>query len=1215
MYKSFIIITVFFLQFIVIAPAQAQDSRGRDFVVTFLPNYHQVAFGLEKNDSLSLYVTGVEGTTGNINYRDLVGLSFNQTFTIPASGAYIYQLYWKNFELQGFMQDGISNIFYQNNQIAPQSFRITTDNDVSVYALNKTYKSSDATIVFPVNVLGKEYITASYNSDEPNNPNINEINQNSFTPSEFAVVATENNTHIEFELTAKAFLHSQNSFSRDINAGDVFLVQAERDSLGSYRDLTGSYLKSDKPIAVFAGHQRALLPKSYVNKLASRDQLFEQMLPISALGKIYIITPFAKPMDDAGYAYDIYRIIAAYDSTAISVDGTLKGIYDKGEFYEGRLDKAYLVTSSKDVLAAQYKKSTGLASYDGSIPGTYNGDPFMLIVPPKKQFLTEYITYNIQAMEIVGTSGVDIYDEQYVTIISPKAYTTSITMDGMPIITSGFINISNTCYAYASFPVAIGAHQFKGEKPFGVYVYGYGGADSYGYNGGMSFRSFDEVVPEAFGEKIICPGDSAKLSAVGCVEIYWTPQNTLDNPYIQTPIAYPKKTTWYSAYMTDSLGCVYIDSVKITVVPSPLIDAGKDTTLCIGEFTVLKPSGGVDYFWDYNPNLSCTHCENPSAKPTKSSWYYVTAEDIDGCGGRDSVYITIRPAPPIDAGKDSVFCLGNSLEFRPSGGTYYTWDYNPSLSCTDCDNPIASPVKKTTYYVTGYNQFGCSARDSITLDVFPSVLIEAGKDTSICYANVISLSATGGVSYVWDYNSSLSNLNTPNPVASPTRDELYFVTAVDSNGCIGRDSIKVTVYPDFTLSVSNDTTLCTGKKAILKANGAYKYHWEPSDKVLCDSCDYTESIIDSSITFYVTGQSIDGCKKIDSIHITAVNCGVSVNDLVYPLDVYCYDENSPCKIANIGQLPLRLDSLVLDGVDKMNFRILHTGEYPLIIPVAEDYQFAVEFHPEIQTNYSAYIRAYSNLDKVDTIHITAEKRIANLKLSATMTGGSKPDDTCSIILSIASADWSRLDVRYLNLRLKYKYFKFFANENYFEICGGMPTNWDINAKSEYDTDKQLEIWDISLNGLTKLQENTCLTLIKPIYMLHSNVYYDIEVSGAVPEHDICLQIESTNANINLNYCVDTLRAVKIGEGDFGYDIQNQICSKGLNAQAHLPFAANVEISIIDILGQENTIFKGRLDQGYTQLEHDLSNYQSGVYFLYFKSGQVIITKKIIINTN
>ncbi|MEI6090920.1 MAG: T9SS type A sorting domain-containing protein [bacterium] len=1209
MYKLLLILAILTLQLINVNFAHSQDSRGRDFVVTFLPNYHQT--GWETYDYLGLYITGPEGTSGIIEFKDIARQQFNINFVIPASGVYYYQVYWKDFELQGFLQNGLDNPIKQNNQIAPQSFRITSNLDVSVYALNKAMKSSDATIVFPVNVLGKEYILASYNSDEPNNPDSAGVNQNAFTPSEFAVVATENNTTVDFELTADAFSHGTLPFSRTLNAGDVFLVQTKYNDTGVYGDLTGSYVKADKPIAVFGGHQRALIPKKYVETLNSRDQIYEQMIPIEALGRTYIITPFADMIGFHGNGYNIYRIIAAFDSTAIYVNGSLKGIYNKGKFFEGKLDKAYVVTASKGVLAAQYMQSTGLVYSTES----FKGDPSMLIVPPKKQYLTEYTTYNIQAKEYNDELGTNIYKYQYVTIIAPSAYIYTIKMDENFVDPSVFTSISNTCYSYASFPVADGVHNFHCEKPFGVYIYGYGNADSYGYNGGMNFGKVVEVIPDAKGEKVICPGDSVMLSAEGCVDIYWTPKNTLDNSDIRTPIAYPKKTTWYKAYMTDSLGCTYIDSVKITVVPSPFIEAGRDTSLCLGNLTILKPSGGTDYLWDKNPTLSCTNCKNPAATPVKSTWYYVTSTDIYGCGGRDSVYISIRPAPTIDAGRDTAFCLGNSLELRPSGGSYYTWDFDKSLSCIECDNPLASPTKKTTYFVTGYNEFGCLARDSITLDIFESDLIDAGKDTAICYGTSIRLNATGAVNYTWEYNPALSCWDCANPIALTNNDEIYYVSGVDSNGCFGRDSIKVKVYPDFTLSVSNDTTICIGKKAILKAKGAYKYHWEPADKVLCDSCDITESIIDSTITFYVTAESINGCQKRDSIQVTAVNCDLGINDLVYPLDVYCYDESSPCIIKNTGELPIRLDSLVLDGRDKGNFSIIPTGQYPLLIPKGGDYKFNVEFHPDTKSIFDAFIKVHSNLTPVDTIHITAEKRIAGLKLSATMSGGSKPGDTCNVMLNISSDDWSRLHVKYLNLKLQYKYYKFFADENHFALCGDMPNNWDVSAQRGYDIANQLEIWDINLSGVDELKGNTCLTLIRPIYMLHTNVVYDIEVSGAVPAHEICTQVDGTKANINLSYCLDTIRAISIGVGQFGYEIPNQICNNVLNARAYLPFAANVEISIIDVLGKEKNIFKGRLEQGYTQLDHDISNYPAGVYFISFKSGQVVITKKIIINTN
>jgi len=48
----------------------------------------------------------------------------------------------------------------------------------------------------------------------------------------------------------------------------------------------------------------------------------------------------------------------------------------------------------------------------------------------------------------------------------------------------------------------------------------------------------------------------------------------LSNPDIQNPIASPEHTTTYYLYSTNANGCLFIDSVKVTVIPRLMIPNG-----------------------------------------------------------------------------------------------------------------------------------------------------------------------------------------------------------------------------------------------------------------------------------------------------------------------------------------------------------------------------------------------------------------------------------------------------------------------------------------------------------------------------------------------------------------------------------------------------------------------------------------------------------------
>ena len=60
-------------------------------------------------------------------------------------------------------------------------------------------------------------------------------------------------------------------------------------------------------------------------------------------------------------------------------------------------------------------------------------------------------------------------------------------------------------------------------------------------------------------------------------------------------------------------------------------------------------------------------------------------------------------------------------------------------------------------------------------------------------STIASLSASGGSSYIWTPNDSLSNNTINNPIAWPSDSTLYFVQVTDSNSCINYDSVNVYV--------------------------------------------------------------------------------------------------------------------------------------------------------------------------------------------------------------------------------------------------------------------------------------------------------------------------------------------------------------------------------------------------------------------------------------
>jgi hypothetical protein len=469
-------------------PARSQeifDTKGKEFIVTYMPNYHD-----SNIDSLFLFITSEEPSSGYIEMRNANNTLVTRYFTISdPSQIFTFGISYNNYEIDGYDQWSDN----QDETIARQTFRIYSDKDVTVYGLNKAVKTSDAFLTFPVDVLGKDYFVMTYNSDGiPNSPQS--------TPSQFAIVATEDGTKVEITPSAPTQRFGMQKQTIDMKNGDVYLVQASVSDNNLYGDLTGTSVKSTKPIAVFAGHKRATIPYDMFGGSPSRDCLVEQLLPVSTWGYNAYIVPFTQGQGETYTTYkDLYRVMAAFDSTKLLINGTETVTLNKGKFLERQITGADVIEADKPILTAQFKKTANTSQMT-----QYYGDPFMVIIPPKEQFLDNYRIINIRArdLDFIG-SPAEAFVDHYISVTLPTDGLQSITLDGIIINSANFKAIGTSNYVYANLKVSAGVHSLFCDKPFGIIIYGFGYANSYGYIGGMGMQPFDSNPPE-ITENISC---------------------------------------------------------------------------------------------------------------------------------------------------------------------------------------------------------------------------------------------------------------------------------------------------------------------------------------------------------------------------------------------------------------------------------------------------------------------------------------------------------------------------------------------------------------------------------------------------------------------------------------------------------------------------------------------------------------------------------------
>ncbi len=314
-------------------------------------------------------------------------------------------------------------------------------------------------------------------------------------------------------------------------------------------------------------------------------------------------------------------------------------------------------------------------------------------------------------------------------------------------------------------------------------------------------RSFDTVTVtvrrptgDAGADTSLCLGDSIRLEATGGTAYTWTPAIDITCLNCADPVVFPRTSITYYVEIMTADGCRVRDSVHVRVQSGENVQASGDTAMCGPGTAPLSASGAESYRWSPAAGLSCTDCANPTASPATTTTYYVIGTSASGdCPSLDSVTVTVRDLPAIDAGSDAAICRGQGLRLSAGGGASYRWDPSPDLSCLDCADPIASPAATTTYYVTGTSADGCESRDSVRVEVRPGPVVEAGDDRTICIGDSLLLSVVGGERWEWSPAAGLSCTDCANPTAMPTETTTYYVRAWDAEGCEAVDSVTVNV--------------------------------------------------------------------------------------------------------------------------------------------------------------------------------------------------------------------------------------------------------------------------------------------------------------------------------------------------------------------------------------------------------------------------------------
>ena len=304
----------------------------------------------------------------------------------------------------------------------------------------------------------------------------------------------------------------------------------------------------------------------------------------------------------------------------------------------------------------------------------------------------------------------------------------------------------------------------------------------------------------------------------------------------------------------------------------------------------------ITYTWSPATALSSTTILNPTASPTTTTTYTLTATQ-GACSAQDQVTVYVNPLPTVNAGPDVSLCAGQgstTLNGTASASGGFTGDITVNIfSGSNLDETTWTMTNSLGAVIGSGGPYLAGSNNTITISnptnpPFSFNLETQGPSNSnvagynILCGGLTGTSVSGGIAILtggqtiavpiagcagtvtptvtWSPGATLSSTNSLTTTASPTTTTTYTLTA-SANGCTNQDQVTVTIASAPTVSV-NSTSTCAGQAATLTATPSAAggtYLWSPGGQT-----SNTITVSPTNTTSYSVVYTLNGCSSASS---------------------------------------------------------------------------------------------------------------------------------------------------------------------------------------------------------------------------------------------------------------------------------------------------------------------------------------------------------------
>ncbi len=390
--------------------------------------------------------------------------------------------------------------------------------------------------------------------------------------------------------------------------------------------------------------------------------------------------------------------------------------------------------------------------------------------------------------------------------------------------------------------------------------------------------------------------------------------SSVDAGYIPSGDDINSGTVLLTVQTTDNGLCRAItDSIRLDIDALPVVNAGDDTEICadlngvaiFGDVQnatgLIWTSSGTGNFFPNSTTANATYSPSQADVDSGGVVLHLSSQGSGGCpDASDSIELTIRPLPSVDAGPDIEVCEGFDLiQLNPviSNVDSVSWTSSGIGTFTDSTqfdaiynggDPAGSIVTLT---LTSTSAGTCApTTDRLILTVMPEVVVDAGPDQIMCpdndtlFLNGTVLNAGGA-----HWQSAGNGIFTPSEDSAvtgyiPTADDRNFDTlflqlsATNVGVCnAAHDIIAVTFADILVIDAGPDSiTVCTNDLPVrLEGTGSAGIwsgglgSYSPNNTSL--NADYspdTSEIVSGSVVLTLSSINNGSCNAVsDSVRI------------------------------------------------------------------------------------------------------------------------------------------------------------------------------------------------------------------------------------------------------------------------------------------------------------------------------------------------------------